>query len=205
MKNFNINNNVYVRLTDYGRKIHRNIYNAIAKEYAGKLPWAYKAPKEDKEGWSKWQLHDLMNIFGEFMVMGCELPFETTIRIEDPLSKSSMKRIAVQKGDKEMKTVYIASPYTKGDVAVNVCKSLETADKLLELGFIPYAPLLTHFWHLISPKPVYVWYALDNEWVKRCDCVLRLPGESTGADAEVELAKSLGIPVYFDIKELMNS
>jgi hypothetical protein len=103
-----------------------------------------------------------------------------------------------------MRTVYIASPYTKGDVVVNIRKSLEAADKLLELGFIPYTPLLTHFWHLISPKPVETWYALDNEWVKRCDCILRLEGESSGADAEVLLAERLGIPVYFNIKELVN-
>ncbi|MFA5307363.1 MAG: DUF4406 domain-containing protein [Candidatus Babeliales bacterium] len=103
-----------------------------------------------------------------------------------------------------MKTVYIASPYTKGDVAVNVRKSLEAADKLLELGFIPYAPLLTHFWHLISPKPVETWYAFDNEWVSRCDCLLRLEGESSGADNEVLLADNLGIPVYFNIHDLIS-
>lgn len=102
-----------------------------------------------------------------------------------------------------MKTVYIASPYTKGDVALNVRKSLEYADRLLEVGFIPYAPLLTHFWHLISPKPVDEWYRIDNEWVVRCDCLLRLQGESSGADKEVELAKSYGIPVFYSISELV--
>jgi hypothetical protein len=102
-----------------------------------------------------------------------------------------------------MKTVYIASPYTKGDTALNVRRSIEAADELLDLGYAPYAPLLTHFWHLISPHRVETWYKLDNEWVKRCDCLLRLEGESSGADAEVELAVSLGIPVYYSIKELL--
>jgi hypothetical protein len=35
-----------------------------------------------------------------------------------------------------MKTVYIASPYTLDDVAVNVRNSFLVADELVELGFI---------------------------------------------------------------------
>ncbi len=101
-----------------------------------------------------------------------------------------------------MKTIYIASPYTKGDVVLNVRKSIEAADILLAKGYIPFVPLLTHFWHLISPKPIEAWYEYDNEWVTKCDCLLRLEGESTGADKEVELARNYGIRVYFDINDL---
>jgi len=102
-----------------------------------------------------------------------------------------------------MKTVYIASPYTKGDVAINVRNNILAADDLLEKGFIPYAPLLAHFWHLISPKPYETWTAIDNEWVKRCDYMLRLEGESSGADAEVRLAMYYGIPVFYNVDDLM--
>lgn len=101
-----------------------------------------------------------------------------------------------------MKAVYIASPYTKGDVAVNVRESLLAADQLLELGYAPYPPLYSHFWHFLSPKPYETWTTLDMEWVKRCDCVLRLPGESSGADAEVKLAKANNIPVFSSIEIL---
>jgi hypothetical protein len=101
-----------------------------------------------------------------------------------------------------MITVYIASPYTLGDVAVNVRESLLMADKLVELGYAPYPPLYSHFWHFLSPKPYETWVELDNEWVLRCDVLLRLPGESSGADAEVALAKEHGIPVFNSIEEL---
>ena len=101
-----------------------------------------------------------------------------------------------------MIAVYIASPYTKGDVAVNVRESLLAADQLLKLGYAPYPPLYSHFWHFLSPKPYEMWIMLDMEWVKRCDCVLRLPGESSGADAEVELAKANNIPVFSSIEIL---
>jgi len=101
-----------------------------------------------------------------------------------------------------MITVYIASPYTKGDVAVNVRESFIVADILVKLGFAPFSPLFSHFWHFLSPKPYETWTMLDKEWVLRCDCLLRLDGESSGADAEVELAIENNIPVFYSIGEL---
>lgn len=98
--------------------------------------------------------------------------------------------------------VYIASPYTLGDVAVNVRKSLDCAHELMNLGFAPFAPLLTHFQHLIHPRPAEDWYQWDNEWVAACDCLLRVPGESKGAEAEIKLAESLGKPVFYSIADL---
>lgn len=100
-----------------------------------------------------------------------------------------------------MKFVYVASPYTKGDVAVNVRNNLEAADQIARLGYVPFAPLLTHFWHLLFPHPYEFWCNQDNAWVEKCDVLLRLPGESSGADKEVALARSLGIPVYIVIGE----
>ena len=102
----------------------------------------------------------------------------------------------------EIKTVYIASPYTIGDVAVNVRNSFLVADQLVELGLVPFPPLFSHFWHFLSPKDYETWIKLDREWVLRCDCVLRLPGKSSGADAEVELAISNDMPVFYSLDEL---
>jgi hypothetical protein len=101
-----------------------------------------------------------------------------------------------------MKAVYIASPYTKGDVVENVRKSLQAADQLSALGYLPFAPLLSHFWHFLSPHPYEFWTSMDLEWVLRCDCVLRLPGESSGADAEVKLARERGIPIFYSVAAL---
>jgi len=98
--------------------------------------------------------------------------------------------------------VYIASPYTIGDVAVNVKRQIDAADELMNLGFVPFAPLYSHFQHMIHPRPYQDWVRTDIEWVKVCDCLLRLDGESPGADDEVILAKGLGKPVYYSIQEL---
>jgi hypothetical protein len=102
-------------------------------------------------------------------------------------------------------TVYIASPYTIGDVGANVHLSFVAADALAHYGYAPFPPLFSHFWHLMFPHEYEFWVNLDNEWVKRCDVMLRLPGESKGADAEVALARSLGVPVYFSIRSLIEN
>ena len=38
--------------------------------------------------------------------------------------------------------------------------------------------------------------------LQHCDAVLRLPGQSKGADNDVAIARERGIPVYFDISEV---
>jgi hypothetical protein len=98
--------------------------------------------------------------------------------------------------------VYIASAYTLGDVAVNVKNQIDSADELIGKGFCPFVPLLSHFQHMIHPRPYQDWVKLDMEWIEWCDCILRLPGESSGADNEVKLAQSLNIPIFHTIKEL---
>lgn len=99
--------------------------------------------------------------------------------------------------------IYVAGPYTSGDVAVNVRNAYEAANRLADLGFAPFVPHATHFWHMLFPRPYKFWLELDNQFVPCCAAVLRLPGPSTGADGEVQLAESLGIPVFHDIERLV--
>ncbi len=101
--------------------------------------------------------------------------------------------------------VYIAAPYTKGDVAVNVHNVIEVADKLVDAGYMVYVPHLTHFWHIISPKPWEFWIELDSYILPYCTVVLRLAGDSEGADREVEQAKVYHIPVFYDVHDLMEN
>jgi hypothetical protein len=101
------------------------------------------------------------------------------------------------------KRVYIASPYTKGDVAINVKVQLDAVDQLMTLGYAPFAPLYSHFQHMAHPRPYADWIAADLEWVLACHVVLRLPGVSSGADGEVKFAYENGIPVVFSIEELV--
>lgn len=99
--------------------------------------------------------------------------------------------------------VYIASPYTLGDMAVNVKTQIDMVDKLMDEGFAPFAPLYSHFQHMIHPRPYTDWIEMDLEWVSVCDCLLRLPGKSSGADDEVKHANKLKIPVFYSLEDLL--
>lgn len=91
----------------------------------------------------------------------------------------------------------MAGPYTQGDVALNVRRAIEAGNLLLEAGHIPYIPHLTHFWHLLFPRPYEDWIELDEHWVPLCHALLRLLGDSNGADKEVILARSLQMPIFY--------
>lgn len=98
--------------------------------------------------------------------------------------------------------IYVSGPLTLGDVEINVRTAINAAEKLLTLGYAPYVPHLTHFWHMQFPHDHSTWLALDEEWLKVCDTVLRLPGESVGADREIAFATQHGIPVFHFIDDL---
>lgn len=100
--------------------------------------------------------------------------------------------------------VYIASPYTIGDVAQNVRKSFHAACSLRMFGAMPIAPLRAHFEHLLYPQQYELWMQEDFEYVRMSQAVLRLAGISQGADREVTLAQEIGIPVFTDYTKLKN-
>lgn len=98
--------------------------------------------------------------------------------------------------------IYIASPYTVGDTADNVRVQMDAAHRILDLGHCPIAPLLSHFLHLHRHRHYQDWIAMDLAIIPRCDALLRLPGESKGADGEVEHAINNGVKVFKDWQEL---
>lgn len=104
---------------------------------------------------------------------------------------------------KKIETVYIASPYTLGNRERNVAISLDAANVLADLGFYPFAPLLTHFWDLQHSRPYEYWLQYCLKWVERCDAVYRIIGESNGADIEVARALELSIPVFYNINNII--
>lgn len=52
-----------------------------------------------------------------------------------------------------------------GDVAVNVRTAYEAANRLADLGFAPFVPHATHFWHTLFPCPYEFWLELDNQFL----------------------------------------
>lgn len=74
---FNVNHYVRVRLNDHGRNIHRDYW----KPHTDALGHVYHPPEEDADGWSKWQMWELMQLYGQHMRNGSNVPFNLEIEI----------------------------------------------------------------------------------------------------------------------------
>lgn len=104
-----------------------------------------------------------------------------------------------------MRRCYIAGPYTAGDVCENVSRAMLAWHALQDAGFAPFCPHLFHFLHMVRQKEYGVWTAQDIAWLDCCEFLVRLSGDSSGADTECALARDIGIPVYHTIEEAIES
>lgn len=104
-----------------------------------------------------------------------------------------------------MKRVYVSGPYSKPDPCENTNRAIMAGNALVDAGFAPFIPHLSHFWHTVSPRPYGDWMRIDLAFVLVCNAFLRLPGDSPGADIEEAIAKSRGIPIYYSIAELIEA
>ena len=99
--------------------------------------------------------------------------------------------------------IYISGPLTSsGNELENVQAAILACRRLIAAGF---APMVPHLFHYVDPGgevPHATWMEVDLPWVEVADAVLRLPGESAGADIEEEHARLGGIPVFQSITTL---
>lgn len=107
--------------------------------------------------------------------------------------------------------VYISGPITNGGTALEsetedyVKQAIELAQELLDAGFAVHCPHLTWYWEKHVGTGINThenWLSNDYPWVLASDAVLRMHGDSTGADKEVELATRAGIPVFTSVESL---
>lgn len=103
--------------------------------------------------------------------------------------------------------VYIAGPISKGNATENVRRGCEAFSELVRLGYTPFCPFWSHLQELVRGVGADLdwagWIAYDLQWVAFCHALLRLPGESAGADREVAHACYLGIPVFYSVDDLV--
>ena len=114
--------------------------------------------------------------------------------------------------------ILIAGPYasgTNGDPALmrqNLDRLEQAAWPLFQAGHIPMIgewvalPVLSSAGASgpTDPLAADVMYPTAHRLLQHCDAVLRLPGESTGADNDVRIAHERGIPVFHSIEEVPN-
>ena len=98
--------------------------------------------------------------------------------------------------------VYIAAPYSKGIPLLNTIRAIRAANRVANMGAMPFVPHLSWLWACCFHRPYRWWMDWCLSWLKFCDAVLRLPGYSPGADEEVAEARRLGIPVFYSLEDL---
>lgn len=99
--------------------------------------------------------------------------------------------------------IYVAGPITVGPHPLNIRNGIDVGKTLRELGMIPFIPMVDFLYMVVYPHTTWEENLdYDEQIILRCDALLRIPGESKGADREVEFARSNGIPVFFDIASL---
>ena len=109
--------------------------------------------------------------------------------------------------------ILIAGPYrsgTGGDpdaIARNLERLEEAAAPLHRLGHIPMIgewvalPTLRGMTDAESAATD-VMYDTAARLLQHCDAVLRLSGDSSGADNDVRIARERGLPVYYSLDEV---
>jgi hypothetical protein len=115
------------------------------------------------------------------------------------------------------KLILIAGPYRSGTgddpvlLEANLRRLEEAAWPVFEAGHIPMIgewvalPVLRSAGGtgLADPIAEAIMYPTAERLLQHCDAVLRLPGESKGADQDVAIARERGLPVYHSIEELV--
>ena len=89
---YNINSNVWVKLTPKGHEIYKKFWEEALR--GSSLEKAAPAIKTDDRGWTEFQMWDLMCIFGHNLYNGCVTPFETNIKFlaEDMTKKDPTEK-----------------------------------------------------------------------------------------------------------------
>jgi hypothetical protein len=73
----------------------------------------------------------------------------------------------------------------------------------MDNGLIPFAPHLYHYLQEKFPRTWQFWMDQTLEWIRSCEVVLRLPGETAGGERETKLAEAYVKEFYYTTEELI--
>lgn len=114
--------------------------------------------------------------------------------------------------------VYIAGPLGDGGAIrdpfqqlANARKAISEGNSMALVGIVPLIPHLHFMANILFPGQVVFeeWMRRDFEFIRRCDAVWILPGESLGTQMEIEFCSQNGIRMFDSqypqsLKELMD-
>ena len=112
--------------------------------------------------------------------------------------------------------ILIAGPYRSGTgddparMAANLKRLEEPSYPLFKAGHVPMIGewVALPVWNAAGGERVgddlyeEIFHPVAGRLLALCDAVLRLPGDSKGADNDVRIARELGIPVYYRLEDV---
>jgi len=112
--------------------------------------------------------------------------------------------------------ILIAGPYRSGTgddpqkMADNLKHLEEASWPIFKAGHVPMIGewVALPIWQVAGGQTIgdalydEILHPTAGRLIERCDAVLRLMGDSKGADNDVRLAKERGIPVYYQVDEI---
>ena len=91
--------------------------------------------------------------------------------------------------------IYLAGAFSS-EPEFNTHKAIKIGAKLSDMGYAVFVPHLSYWWDKIDKRD-YEWYMeYDFNILSRCDLLVRIPGESKGADREWNFARLNDIPAF---------
>lgn len=101
-------------------------------------------------------------------------------------------------------SVYVAGPlYGSGELIPNIEEAVHLGsyieDEAREAGLelfclVPHAVCMTQ--QFVSPRSHVAAQAWDDHWLRKCDALVYIPGESAGTRHERALALEFGLPTF---------
>ena len=128
----------------------------------------------------------------------------------------TMKHAALSGAPGRPMLILIAGPYRSGTgddpdlLAANLARLEAAAWPIFEAGHLPMIgewvalPVLRGAGGTTVADEVAnrIMYPTAHRLLQHCDAVLRLPGESTGADQDVAIARERGLAVYTKVEDI---
>ncbi|CAN7538618.1 DUF4406 domain-containing protein [Ensifer adhaerens] len=112
--------------------------------------------------------------------------------------------------------ILIAGPYRSGTgddpakMAANLKRLEEPSYALFKAGHVPMIGewVALPVWHAAGGARIgddlyeEIFHPVAGRLLALCEAVLRLPGDSKGADNDVRIARERGIPVYYRLEDV---
>lgn len=108
-----------------------------------------------------------------------------------------------------LKRIFIAGAYNASNIINaldNMRRGQQLAYNVIKAGYSPFCPFFDYHFSLIGPMTIEEYYKYSCNFLEICDAVIVVNEgyeHSVGTQKELEIARSLGIPIFFKLDDLI--